>query len=127
MIPLYKQNKNKQDKLNIVTGIEYETGRIIDGQKEYAKRVDCGFLNSGTISVPYNIQNIKLITKFEGNFYNINSKSTYIIPRSYPSNAEAYNVDCNISIPNGTIILTSGTNYDGSTFKAIVTIYYIKS
>ena len=38
MIPRYNKTKNKQDKLNITTGTEYETGRIIDGKKEYAKR-----------------------------------------------------------------------------------------
>lgn len=127
MIPQYTKTKSKQDKLNITTGTEFETGRIIDGKKEYAKRVDCGFLTAGSTSTAYNVSNINAVTKIDAMFYNINSKSTYAIPRAYILEPEKYNVDCNISVPNGTIILESGSNYNGTTFKAVVTIYYTKN
>lgn len=31
----------KADKINITSGVEYETGQIIDGKKEYGKRINC--------------------------------------------------------------------------------------
>ena len=41
--------QNKSIKLEkIITGVEFETGRTIDGKKEYGKRIDCGKLPDNT-------------------------------------------------------------------------------
>ena len=55
----------KQNILNITTGTEYETGRIIDGKKEYAKRINCGKgPNNETIQVETGLTNVEY-TKIE--------------------------------------------------------------
>lgn len=53
-------------KQNITTGTEFETGRIIDGKKEYGKRVRLGNLpNNEKKDVAHGISNITF-TKIEG-------------------------------------------------------------
>ena len=43
----------------ITTGTEFETGRIIDGKKEYGKRINCGvLLASGTKTVETGLSNV---------------------------------------------------------------------
>lgn len=42
------ENAINQKYVNITTGVEFETGRIIDGKKEYGKRIDCGKLPDNT-------------------------------------------------------------------------------
>lgn len=62
MIPRYNKTKNKQDKLNITTGTEYETGRIIDGKKEYGKRINCGKLpDASTTTINTNLGNVNFL------------------------------------------------------------------
>lgn len=52
----------KQNILNITTGIEYETGRIIDGKKEYGKRINCGKLpDTSTTSIATNLGNVNIL------------------------------------------------------------------
>ena len=47
---------------NITTGTEYETGRIIDGKKEYGKRINCGKLpDTSTISIATNLGNVNIL------------------------------------------------------------------
>lgn len=51
---------------NITTGTEYETGRIIDDKKEYAKRINCGTLfESGIKTVETGLSNVTY-TDIEG-------------------------------------------------------------
>lgn len=51
---------------NISTGTEFETGRIIDDKKEYAKRINCGaLLASGTKTVETGLSNVTY-TDIEG-------------------------------------------------------------
>lgn len=51
---------------NITTGIEFETGRIIDGKKEYGKRINCGvLLASGAKTVETGLSNVTY-TDIEG-------------------------------------------------------------
>ncbi len=47
---------------NIKTGTEYETGRIIDGKKEYGKRINCGKLpDTSTTSIATNLGNVNIL------------------------------------------------------------------
>lgn len=47
---------------NISTGTEYETGRIIDGKKEYGKRINCGKLpDTSTTSIATNLGNVNIL------------------------------------------------------------------
>lgn len=52
--------EDKKDKQNITTGQEFETGRIIDGKKEYGKRIDCGLapLSSTLLEINHGLTNI---------------------------------------------------------------------
>ncbi len=63
MIPQYtkkkKELKDKQNILNIITGTEVETGRIIDGKKEYMKRINCGNMpDTNTIKINTGLSNV---------------------------------------------------------------------
>lgn len=60
MIPQYTKNKQALNKkLNITTGVEFETRRIIDGKKEYGKRINCGNMpDSNTIKVNTGLSNV---------------------------------------------------------------------
>ena len=132
-MPLLKQilqeikslNNNKADKTNITTGVEYKTGRIIDGKEEYGKRINVGYLESGYKEIAHGITGWTKITELEGLFYNENSNTTFTIPRSYPTEMEKYGIDLTISTTN--IMLTCGTNYNGATFIGIVTVCYLKN
>lgn len=55
------------ESINITTGTEYETGRIIDSKTEYAIRIDCGtLLSSATKTIQTSIPNAYTITDFYG-------------------------------------------------------------
>lgn len=132
-MPLLKQilqeikslNNNKADKVNITTGVEFKTGRIIDGKEEHGKRINVGYLESGYKEIAHGISDWTKITKIEGIFYNENSNTTFTIPRSYPDNMSQYGIDVVVGATN--IQLTCGTNYNGATFVGIITIYYLKN
>lgn len=52
----------KQNILNITTGTEYETGRIIDGKKEYGKRINCGKLpDTSTTTINTALGNVNIL------------------------------------------------------------------
>ena len=116
---------NVVDTINIVTGQEYETGRIIDGKKEYGKRVDCGYINSGTNTIAHGITGITELSGFDAKFKNETNGTIFNIPRAFPTEPEKYNVDCDINLSN--ITITAGTNFNGSNFKAFVDVYYFKN
>lgn len=115
----------KADKINITSGVEYETGQIIDGKKEYGKRINVGYLESGYKEIAHGITGWTKITELEGLFYNESSNTTFTIPRSHPTEMEKYGIDLTISTTN--IMLTCGTNYNGATFIGIVTVCYLKN
>ena len=118
-------NNNKADKVNITTGVEFKTGRIIDGKEEYGKEINVGYLESGLKEIPHGITGWTRIIKIEGIFYNESSNTTFTIPRSYPSDNARYGID--LSLNSGNILLTCGTNYTGTIFIGIITIYYLKN
>ena len=63
-------NNNKADKVNITTGVEFKTGRIIDEKEEYGKRINCGAgPNNGIRSVATGLFNVTYL-KIEGTITN---------------------------------------------------------
>lgn len=55
---LISETENKNI-IGITTGTEYETGRIIDGKKEYGKRINCGNMpDTSTISISTGLGNV---------------------------------------------------------------------
>lgn len=122
---LKKLDNVKADKINVTTGIEHETGRIIDGKEEYGKRINISYLEAGYKKIPHGITGWTRITKLEGIFYNENSNTTFTIPRSYPSDNARDGID--LSVGSNDIQLTCGTNYTGTTFIGVITIYYTKN
>ena len=47
---------------NITTGTAFETGRVIDGKKEYGKRINCGKLpDTSTTSIATNLGNVNIL------------------------------------------------------------------
>lgn len=123
MIPRYNKTKNKQDKLNITTGTEYETGRIIDGKKEYAKRFAAVALPSsaGNITVQTGLGNINFI-KLEGTIMKKDGSDSSNLPWIYTGQAEVYHY-----YSNTTKNITIRTNGDASNRQVVETIYYTKN
>lgn len=106
----------------ITTGTEFETGRVIDGKKEYAKRIDCGAMpNAAEKRVSHGITNVYQYTKIEG----IAKYGDTILPLPYIDVATPSR-SIGIYLPNATqIYMYSGYNW--SSFTGYVTIYYTKN
>jgi hypothetical protein len=118
-------NRYYPNVIKITTGVKFETGRIIDGKKEYGKRVNVGYLKTGYTEIAHGISNIYAFTGYEGYFVNENSGTFFTIPRSYPTDQAKYGIDLACTKTN--IILTCGTNYTGITFIGYITLYYIET
>lgn len=123
MIPRYFKSKNKQDKLNITTGTEYETGRIIDGKKEYAKRFAAVALpnSAGNITVQTGLDNINFI-KLEGSISKPDGSENSNLPYFYTGQPDVYHYYSNTS--KNITIRVSG---DMSSYQVVETIYYTKN
>lgn len=117
-IPFKPENKP----INIETGVEFETGRIIDGKKEYGKRIDCGALpNTGTITIPHGLDFYNIcLTHIEG----IAQRDTFVIILPYVSYEASWQIELIVS--NTNIMIT--TKDDKSVYTSSnVTIYYTKN
>lgn len=123
MIPRYIKTKNKQDKLNITTGTEYETGRIIDGKKEYAKRFTAIALPSSAsnIIIQTGLTNINFI-KLEGSISNTDGSESSNLPYLYTGKPNVYHYFSNTS--KNITIRVSG---DMSNYRVVETIFYTKN
>ena len=123
MIPRYNKTKNKQDKLNITTGTEYETGRIIDSKKEYAKRFTAIALpnSASNIIIQTGLTNINFI-KLEGSISKTDGSENSNLPYLYTGQPDVYHYYSNTS--KNITIRVSG---DMSDYQVIETIYYTKN
>jgi hypothetical protein len=112
----------KQNILNITTGIEYETGRIIDGKKEYAKRINCGNLpNAEAKYVQTGLQNITLTRAIDGVMLSSNSQRGLPAPNITSGNTIMVYL-------NGTgTALTFNTQFNWSSYTAYVELFYTKN
>ena len=117
MIP---QNKNIKSN-DITTGVEFETGRTIDGKKEYGKRIDCGYLpNAGETAIAHGVSFSQLI-RFEA--VAVAYGSAYI-PLPYLETDA--NSKYNIKLTFDAIYIYLKCEFDQSVWHAYVTIYYTK-
>ena len=107
----------KEDKKNVVSiGVEFKTGRIIDGKEEYSKRCPFGSLPNSTIKGVQFLDPNDKILKAEGIAVSQTEASHYFaIPNS----------KIQIDIENGWINITTETNM--STYNAFVDLYYTKN
>lgn len=113
----------KQNILNITTGTEYETGRIIDGKKEYAKRFSAIVLPSSTsnTNIQTGLTNINFI-KLEGSISKTDGSENSNLPWSYTGKPNVYHYFSNTS--KNITIRVSG---DMSNYQVVETIYYTKN
>lgn len=107
---------------NITTGTEYETGRIIDGKKEYAKRINCGNLPNAEVKyVQTGLQNITLTKSIDGVMLNVNSQRGLPAPSITSTNTIMIYL-------NGTgTALTINTQFNWSSYTAYVELFYTKN
>ena len=128
MINSFQKLKNlinkKQNIINITTdGTECETGRIIDGKKEYVKRFTAVDLPSsaGNITVQTGLDNINFI-KLEGAIMKKDGSDSSNLPWLYTGQAEVYHY-----YSNTTKNITIRTTGDASNRQVVETIYYTKN
>lgn len=117
---LLKDKKDKQQ--SITTGQEFETGRIIDGKKEYGKILDLGIVPSNTQQTY--TTGISLATLDRYTFISGYTSSTWAITM-VPQ-----------KIDNNSIVLTMAgkdlkittylTSYADANYKAYVELHYLK-
>lgn len=113
---------NVVDTINIVTGQEYETGRVIDGKKEYGKRINVGTLpNNTTKEVDIDLTNIVFTKAFEAIAYK--SGAAIILPLV---SATAISSNVYIAILNNKITITTKADYSSYT-NCFVEIFYSKN
>lgn len=106
----------------IVTGEEYETGRIIDGKKEYGKRISFGALPNNTAKeVDIGLTNVVFTKAFEAIAY----KSGVAISLPLVS-ATAISSNIYIAIINNKINITTKADYSSYT-NCFVEIFYNKN
>lgn len=116
---------NVEDALwvNITTGVEFETGRIIDGKKEYGKRFNAITLpssaNNKTIAT--GLGDINFI-KLEGSISKDGGSESSNLPYMYTGQPDVYHYYSNNS-KNITIRVTG----DMSAYQVVETIYYTKN
>lgn len=114
-------NDDKADKVNITTGVEFKTGRIIDGKVEYGKIFEVEALASiaGNTVIATELTNITPI-RLEGYIKGATLVSN--LPFIYTGQNSVYHY-CNAS-GNSITIRTTG---DMSMYSVIETLYYTKN
>lgn len=106
----------------ITTGVEFKTGRIIDGKEEYGKMINFGALPNATsksVSIGFDSNTVNM-TKIEG-FVKVEGGVKYQLP--YISQMGNNNVGVYV---NGSSVWI-WTQADRTTNTAIVTLYYTKN
>lgn len=115
---VYEEFRRKQE-INIITGVESETGRIVDGKKEYQKKLSLGNLPNATAKyILTGLSNVTFTRPIQG----IRGNES-IIPFYNKSTDRCVNIDST----SGGDTLTIGTNYNFSNQTAWVDLYYTKN
>lgn len=110
---------------NITTGTEYETCRIIDGKKEYAKRIDIGAMpNATTKNIATGLSNITLTRPIEG----VMKAANQVLNLPLVNYGISSNTAVNVYLANVSgDTLGIRTNYDWSAATGVVTLHYTKN
>lgn len=107
----------KTSPINLTTGTEFETGKVIDGKKEYGKRIDFGYLpNASSKVVAHGLRNVTY-TGIKGVTTN-----GLPLPLGHPA-ATSYNILLQVNSSNVQVV----TGTDRSSYYAYVTLYYTKN
>lgn len=104
---------------NITTGTEFETGRIIDGKKEYGKRINCGKLpDTSTTTINTALGNVNILD-YKG--IAILNKYSY---KMVAGKISDYSIS--LSIENGQIKITTYVSAYKE-YNAYVELFYTKN
>ena len=134
MIPQSKQIKqnteeignlknNKLDKIEITTGVEFETGRIIDGKKEYEKTINLGSLaNADTSSFKTGLSTSDTIKSYQFFARNRQNQQFLTVPFLALNGTDYISAYFN---DNQNII--TRTNWDATNYDLILDVYYTKN
>lgn len=123
----------EDEKINIITGQEFETGRKIDNKKEYGKRINFGNLpNAIEKSVSTNLKTSEVtLTGVDGIAYTNTGEADYALtlPDINPndaSQATRLTFDTGVSDGNRVWNVKVRTSIDRSNYVAYINVYYIK-
>lgn len=107
---------------NITTGTEYETGRVIDGKKEYGKFINFGNLGNATNkTASHGLTNVTF-TKIVAHVTNGNV--SFDTPYGYAlSDSNGVSVSCNVQ---GSYVQVT-TNSDRTGYTAVIELNYLKN
>lgn len=112
--------------IDIQLGVEYETGRVIGGKKEYAKRIRCGDLpNNNSLVIETGLSDVTFTKAPEGfaQYEDVaNNSNTMPLPYIDPRDPSA---SISLAIISGFRIAIV-TCQDRSNLIAIVTVFYVK-
>ncbi len=111
--------------IKITTGVEYETGRIINGKKEYGKRISCGALpNNTTKDIETGLTNVSLTRPVTGFFTDTTQYSVFPLP--YISSYLAGLVSVYATKTNTKVTIKTGEDKSAYTIS-YVDLYYTKN
>ena len=112
--------------INITTDVEFETGRIIDGKKEYGKRKSVSKLpnSANNVVIDFGILNSAVTITRGPEGYIEGERDISNIPYSYTGQPDVYHY---ISKATTNVTVTIRVTGDMSTFSATETIYYTKN
>lgn len=123
----------EDEKINIITGQEFETGRKIDSKKEYGKRINFGTLpNAIEKSVSTNLKTSEVtLTGVDGIAYTNTGEADYALtlPDINPndvSQSTRLTFDTGIADGNRVWNVKIRTGVDRSNYVAYINVYYIK-
>lgn len=116
-------DSKKLDIQNITTGVEFETGRIIDGKKEYGKRIDCGNMPEANTykEVATGLSNVNYL-HLEG----MATNGSFFIPINCTRPADGTDAGSIGAYINNNILVIQ-TKSDRNSFTGKITIYYTKN
>lgn len=121
------------ESINITTGTEYETGRVIDNKTEYATRIDCGaLLSSDTKTIQTSIPNTYTITDYYGiGYWDMINTTPILLPHlggSIPTIGTMSEIYLNVSYSTGNyrIHITTTNELANLITSSFVTICYTK-
>lgn len=107
---------------NITTGTEYETGRIIDGKKEYGKFINFGNLGNATNkTAAHGLTNVtftKIVAHVTNGNVSFDTAYGYAL-----SDSNGVSVSCNVQ---GSYVQVT-TNSDRTEYTAVVELNYLKN
>lgn len=123
----------EDEKINIITGQEFETGRKIDNKKEYGKRINFGNLpNAIEKSFSTNLKTSEVtLTGVDGIAYTNTGEDDYALtlPDINPNDAsQATRLTFDTGIADGNRVwnVKVRTGIDRSNYVAYINVYYIK-